>query len=797
MMRSNLVKLMVGPSPEAEAAGDIKGGGDNAGDEKRRRLIVDLDPPRFARFTGLLDVPGTLLGWGGDRYGGSNPLGELVAGGGGRGVGGGGAAARELEETFRTALNEDQRAAVRKLVTAKDYALMLGMPGTGKTWTIAFAVRVLLARGASVLITSYTHSAVDNLLLKLIEEGVPCLRVGRPASVHPGVQPHCVNYDGSAETTAAYSELVASAKVVGCTCLGVKHPLFSHRRFDYCVVDEAGQISQPVVLAPLRCADVFVLVGDHYQLPPLVTSSEALEAGMSESLFRRLCEAHPTSLQRLSYQYRMNGDVMALCNDLTYSGRLRCGNAQVENQRLVVHNLAAIPPPTAPGTPSPSAIATGGYRPAGSSSSSSSDGNNNISRNNSGKNAPLKNPAWQGKTPPCKPVVPSATARGGGAPEPWLTSVLCPDRRVVFLDTDALSLQDGAGGGAQLAGGGGQLTGRRAQLAGEGPRLAAGRAPLAGGGGRGGGGRAQLAGGGAQSGAGGSASPWQGVIAGASRPFVGLEVRSSPSEHGEQGGGTLVNAVECDLVRLLAWGLDVAGFDLGEVGVISPYRSQVQLLQAELKPSYPSLEINTIDKYQGRDKEVIVVSFVRSNAEGTVGHLLRDWRRLNVALSRAKRKLVLVGSLRTLSSCAILSSLAGILKTRGWVYPLPQGAHRVYPEGLLRSSGGGYDREGALTEGGSSGVCGGRGELVPEMHAKSRRGQHNSEMYGRTRSEQDDRNRELRLASQCEGRGAHGVDAGGARGMDGGGGGGAVWVGVIVLADCCWRWWGEWEGWWW
>ena len=145
----------------------------------------------------------------------------------------------------------------------------------------------------------------------------------------------------------------------------------------------------------------------------------------------------------------------------------------------------------------------------------------------------------------------------------------------MFLDTDALSLQDGAGGGAQLAGGGGQLTGRRAQLAGEGPRLAAGRAPLAGGGGRGGGGRAQLAGGGAQSGAGGSASPWQGVIAGASRPFVGLEVRSSPSEHGEQGGGTLVNAVECDLVRLLAWGLDVAGFDLGEVGVISPYRSQV------------------------------------------------------------------------------------------------------------------------------------------------------------------------------------------------------------------------------
>lgn len=73
-------------------------------------------------------------------------------------------------------------------------------------------MRVLLARGASVLITSYTHSAVDNLLLKLIEEGVPCLRVGKPSSVHPGVRSRCVNYDGSATTTAAYSELVSSAK---------------------------------------------------------------------------------------------------------------------------------------------------------------------------------------------------------------------------------------------------------------------------------------------------------------------------------------------------------------------------------------------------------------------------------------------------------------------------------------------------------------------------------------------------------------------------------------------------------
>lgn len=113
MMRSNLIKLMAGPSPASEvAAGEAKDGRDSSGDEKRRRLIVDLEAPRFDRFTGLLDVPGTLLEWS------SEPRAAETE--------------RELEVMFRSALNEDQRAAVRKVVTAKDYALLLGMPGTGE-----------------------------------------------------------------------------------------------------------------------------------------------------------------------------------------------------------------------------------------------------------------------------------------------------------------------------------------------------------------------------------------------------------------------------------------------------------------------------------------------------------------------------------------------------------------------------------------------------------------------------------------------------------------------------------------
>ena len=64
-------------------------------------------------------------------------------------------------------LNCDQRKAIRKVLTAQDYALILGCPGAGKTHTIACLVRALVSLGKSVLLTSYTHSAVDNILLKL------------------------------------------------------------------------------------------------------------------------------------------------------------------------------------------------------------------------------------------------------------------------------------------------------------------------------------------------------------------------------------------------------------------------------------------------------------------------------------------------------------------------------------------------------------------------------------------------------------------------------------------------------
>lgn len=79
----------------------------------------------------------------------------------------------------KSSLNGDQQRAIEKVLSMNDYALILGMPGTGKTTTIAEVLQALTKRGKSVLLTSYTHSAVDNILLKVKDvQGLSILRLG-------------------------------------------------------------------------------------------------------------------------------------------------------------------------------------------------------------------------------------------------------------------------------------------------------------------------------------------------------------------------------------------------------------------------------------------------------------------------------------------------------------------------------------------------------------------------------------------------------------------------------------------
>jgi hypothetical protein len=118
-------------------------------------------------------------------------------------------------------------------------------------------------------------------------------------------------------------------------------------------------------------------------------------------------------------------------------------------------------------------------------------------------------------------------------------------------------------------------------------------------------------------------------------------------EEREPDGESRLNVQEAGLVARKVRALLEAGVAAGDVAVIAPYSAQVRRLRAELP--IEGLEIDSVDGFQGREKEAVVLSLVRSNAEGEVG-FLADVRRTNVALTRARRKLLVIGDSATLAA---------------------------------------------------------------------------------------------------------------------------------------------------
>ncbi len=120
---------------------------------------------------------------------------------------------------------------------------------------------------------------------------------------------------------------------------------------------------------------------------------------------------------------------------------------------------------------------------------------------------------------------------------------------------------------------------------------------------------------------------------------------ASYDEELEPDGESRLNRQEGELAARKVRELVDAGVAARDIAVISPYGAQVRLLREQL--DVPKLEIDSVDGFQGREKEAVVISLVRSNPKGEIG-FLGDIRRMNVAMTRARRKLLMIGDSATL-----------------------------------------------------------------------------------------------------------------------------------------------------
>uniref|UniRef100_A0A8D0GXF9 Immunoglobulin mu DNA binding protein 2 n=1 Tax=Sphenodon punctatus TaxID=8508 RepID=A0A8D0GXF9_SPHPU len=163
-----------------------------------------------------------------------------------------------------------------------------------------------------------------------------------------------------------------------------------------------------------------------------------------------------------------------------------------------------------------------------------------------------------------------------------------------------------------------------------------------------------------------------------------LEVEEEQSK-GNEGEVRLVGSHVQALVE--------AGVKARDIAVIAPYNLQVDMLREHLCHRYPELEIKSVDGFQGREKEAVVLSFVRSNRKGEVGFLAED-RRINVAVTRARRQVAVVCDSRTVNNQAFLKRLVEYMNEHGEVRSAFEYLDDIVPENYAHESSQGHGRKG-------------------------------------------------------------------------------------------------------
>ncbi|MBR4553185.1 MAG: AAA family ATPase [Bacteroidaceae bacterium] len=431
-------------------------------------------------------------------------------------------------------LNASQQEAVGDVLRAKDFMVVHGPPGTGKTTTLVEAICEVLRREPQVMVCAQSNTAVDWISEQLSDRGISVLRIGNPTRVTDKMLQN--TYERRFEAHPDYAQLWAirkairqlqsvprrsrtdshhqkisrlreradeleirinqslfdTSRVIACTLAGSAQQVLMGWKCHTLFIDEAAQALEAACWIALPKCHRVILAGDHCQLPPTIKSPEAMRGGLATTLMERLVDKHPHAVRLLTTQYRMNETLMRFPSQWFYGGKLKA--ALEVKHRNMLDDL---------------------------------------------------------------------------------------DSPLVWIETDeevtATSNHEISDFSEQfVAGSYGRINKREAQLT----------------------------------------------------------VQALLSYTNRMG-----------TKRLLDERIDI--------GIISPYRAQVQYLrkliksERQLRPLRQVITINTVDAFQGQERDIIIVSLVRANERGDIG-FLRDLRRMNVAITRARSKLILIGHSPTL-----------------------------------------------------------------------------------------------------------------------------------------------------
>ena len=216
---------------------------------------------------------------------------------------------------------------------AHDYFLLQGPPGTGKTsMALRFLVEEELSSHPShhLLLTAYTHRAVDEICAMLEESGQDYLRLGSEAACDPRFAHRLLSsaFNEKPKLSDIRQRLERVPIVVSTTLTLLTRPfLLSMKHFSLCIVDEASQILEPYIVGLLSSdsIDRFILIGDHKQLPAVVAQpdDDPRLHGCRLSLFERLLQQERKAGRRefvgiLQRQGRMHPDIAAFPNEFFY-----------------------------------------------------------------------------------------------------------------------------------------------------------------------------------------------------------------------------------------------------------------------------------------------------------------------------------------------------------------------------------------------------------------------------------------------------------------------------------------------